>query len=385
MGALTSILAIAAANPASATDWGAPIRVTDSGLGYASMGALAATGTTGAVMVIEDPFSNVVVRRSTDSGLTWAAPVQVSTPGKQAWRATLGASGRAVDVIWTEGVDCHAVCPLFYRRSLNGGATFRPAKRLSPAGSLILNGQVARRGDTVAVVWTDAGSDDVYVRVSRDGGATFGVPRILDHTTNTPRPIWDQGKDANVTVAIGNGVIHVAYYPVSGRLFVRRSTDGGATWKPRVRLATGVYSYDAPAIAAAGTDVIVAYPHGADPAWVVARRSVDKGATWKPEVTVSSRAAPSASGPIVAMKGDTVAIVFDRCSTEACPVTQIVARVSTNGGATWGAASVVDVGTPERTLAIPFGIAVGAHVVVGYWIDDPEVDDLSDVWASTSG
>jgi hypothetical protein len=77
------------------------------------------------------------------------------------------------------------------------------------------------------------------------------------------------------------------------RLFLRVSVDGGATWGVRIDVAGGPpgVDHEFPMIASAGYgDVRIAWMDDRTGAWnTVYRRSTDGGVTWEPEVRLSNR------------------------------------------------------------------------------------------------
>ncbi len=123
----------------------------------------------------------VVVARSADGGRTWAAPVRAQRDG---WvidgcphagpSLAVDAAGR-VHVAWWSGRE--GAAGVFYARSDDGGQAFGApvplgvAERSRPA-----HVQLAV-GERVVVAWDDGTRNTpvVQVRVSRDGGATFGA------------------------------------------------------------------------------------------------------------------------------------------------------------------------------------------------------------------
>lgn len=130
----------------------------------------------------------VVVARSPDGGRTWAAPVRAQRDG---WviegcphagpSLTVDAGGR-VHVAWWSGRA--GAAGVFYARSDDGGRSFGApvalgvAERSRPAHVQLAVADAAggARAVRVVVAWDDGTRNTpvVRVRVSRDGGASFG-------------------------------------------------------------------------------------------------------------------------------------------------------------------------------------------------------------------
>lgn len=208
------------------------------------------------------------VARSDDGGGTWGPPVRVSPPARLRVLApslAFGADGRIhllyLDVGddrldyngghgWQAGEPYQGTFSLVLARSDDGGATWAesvvdggvvPTSRflvfLPQSPSLAVDPDAGR----VYVGFSDGqlGDPDVWVRVSTDGGATFGDRRRVNDT-----PTGD-GRTQNLpklAVAPG-GRLDVLYYDrrsdpqdIFTEVSLQSSHDGGATFSPRLTL-----------------------------------------------------------------------------------------------------------------------------------------------------
>jgi hypothetical protein len=110
---------------------------------------------------------------------------------------------------------------------------------LAVEGRSNASASVSALGQTVAAVWTASTDDtsDIYLSVSKDGGATFGAPVRVNDIAGDARASGEQA--ARVLVGHGN-TIHVAW-PArrDGHSVIRYagSTDGGRTFSPAVTVA----------------------------------------------------------------------------------------------------------------------------------------------------
>lgn len=145
-------------------------------------------------------------------------------------------------------------------------------------------------------------------------------------------------------------------------VFLRRSTDGGATWLDPVKL--GPAGANGPAVAASGVNVDLVYAQfGADgKRRIQYRRSENSGQTWSSTITLATLPAAHVA-PLASVARDgagRVVVVWTHTNTG-----RIYARVSTNGGtsfhlathlatttnAPWLGFGGVREGFPEVTLA----------------------------------
>jgi len=160
------------------------------------------------------------VRRSTNSGARWGAPKMLST---DAYTAAIAALDPFVDVVWSEKGRVR------YARSVDGGLTYAPSVALSPKGGSAANLSVARgAGNAVVIAWEDFDKGAASARVSTDGGVNFGA------ITNFASADADLG----TTVAVGSGVIYLAYKSDFQDLQVVRSTSSGTTWGSPTTITT---------------------------------------------------------------------------------------------------------------------------------------------------
>jgi hypothetical protein len=237
-----------------------------------------------------------------------------------------------VDAVWTRGYRAR------YAGSDDGGKSFDAGRRISPSrDDEVIETDVARGPNGVVVVtWWNQNSDGypdlivnrVRARVSHDGGETFGPTRTI-------------GAGASPRVAVGDGVIYVAYQDEdSNALLLRRSTDGGATWKPQITIAAN--SADWPDIVASGSQAYIAYTRGtlADPA-AVYRRTIDKGKTWEPAVRLGRKSGHGSADLRLNIAGDIVQAAYLRCGRSGCDYFgQIMYRESVDG-TTWNSPEFV--------------------------------------------
>jgi hypothetical protein len=180
--------------------------------------------------------------------------------------------------------------------------------------------------------------------------------------------------------AVGGGVAAtgtssaVAVYDDSGRIYVRRTTDSGATWTSRLRLSTDGYES---AIAARGAKV--------DVVWISNNRvryarSTNGGASFAAPVALS----PSGGGaemPSVARGPDgRVAVVWNDWIAG-----KVRVRVSTDGGSSFRKAKTLV--TSMAWGPMP-SVAIGKGVIyVAYYIDETRLrmrrsTDSGTTWAA---
>ena len=226
-----------------------------------------------------------------------------------------------------------------YQRSTNGGATWSKERTLFSATTqrrhVVPNLAVGVKGDIVAVAWRVNGptQNTLFVRVSRDGGSTFGAKDEIFSTTRS----HGVGVPA---VAVGNDVVAVAWTNrANGKIKIRTSRDEGRTFKPARTLGRTSLSIDCKkrltdglvGLAINDRSVHVAWSHATKqqclaPA-IKVRTSLDRGATWSPRRTITERR--SYGWPELDARGKTVV------ATVQSPTGGVIVSRSGKNGRNW--------------------------------------------------
>src|SRR4051794_3395269 len=219
---------------------------------------LAVDSTTGRVYMATPGFvsgSIVQVFRSDDNGVTFGAPVN-ATPGYEGSGALQTKPWITVDNFSGPGqgnvyLAWHTVgsAPLgiYFNRSMDGGTTWTP-----PLGVLLAPGgqapfPVVGKDHSVSVFYWE--NNAIKLRKSTDFGFSFG-PEVLVQSLAGMGFNGDLGLNGGFST---DSFPRAAVNPVSGELYVvyndvgmnvgdkadiffTRSTNGGATWSPKVRV-----------------------------------------------------------------------------------------------------------------------------------------------------
>ncbi len=279
------------------TTWGAPHNIKTSNQGQYDI--VLTTTTTGAVYATYMQSNHVVFTKSTDHGATFVTPIQVSggTWADKPWMAS-SANGNDVYIAWTTRGDLYAV------NSHNAGATWSSPLRLtnetgmyyfSNGGTVLPNGTAVIVGSEYPEsgnVTGQTGPIPIAVFRTTNGGASWtrSVPDTLfTGATYATSSVTTVASDASGTlVLVYSGSLAVGG---NGHVYVRRSTDSGATWSARTELTTSAGGADATSVAAAGKaagQFTVTWMDARGGGWNVWQRgSTDGGLTWSADAKVS--------------------------------------------------------------------------------------------------
>lgn len=371
--AVLALLAVLlSSQPAAAASWTGSTRVAATD---AYRTTILRTGASSAA-VLWQRGASVYLRRTTDGGATWLTR-QTLASGIGPGFAAAG-SGASLDVAYTKRTTCsttgEVVWRLYYRRSLDGGATWTTPKALIGACSSAADQDVARHANgQVTVAWTGYSSGRILVRTSTDGGATFR-PAVAAARSTDMEPGASPFYRGNVSVAIGSkGSTYVAYTSAPDELSVRRSRDRGATWSGPTRLTRVAAGPDVELLAVGGR-AVVAYTRSLDGVMqAVYRRTLDRGSTW----STVRQAIPLAAGefsvaPRLAYRGGVLALVVKAGAPGSSPVRY---RESTDFGATWSAATTASETLVEDSDAETGGVALLDGGVLAAWTENRGTDN----------
>ena len=338
------IMSLVVAGTALAATWQPPIPLANGDQRAVDVVTLSSSG---AVAVYEqlgpsDGNDALFTRRSTTGGQSWSSAVPLTDNGIF---PAISGRGSDVDVVWNSNNG-----RVHYAHSSNGGISFKPAMTVSPRGRFNWRPAVGRGpGGVVAISYVDAANGDVSVRVSHDGGATFD-PRDI---------IFGSGDDQSTAVAVGDGVIYVAYTTGFSTLLMKRSHNEGATWTAATTIATELWDTHY-SIAAASDHAYIAFEaQNPTTTWSRARyrRTLDSGAHWSAPASIA-RETWTTHDPDIGLANGVLRATFVRCTPEfdICVNERVYYRQSGNG-TSWGTAQRV---SPD-TLFDAYGAHVGAH------------------------
>ena len=141
--------------------------------------------------------SEIHFRASDDSGVTFGSDTRLDDPAVTAVSATpqIDSSGSSVYVVWADNVDGLSTNQeIAFRQSSDSGLSFAPTVSISSSSGESTNPRISAQGNNVYVVWLDktidAGNGELWFRSSSDSGNTFGGLQIITESPGSyPSPI----------------------------------------------------------------------------------------------------------------------------------------------------------------------------------------------------
>lgn len=309
-----------------------------------------------------DGNREIYYQRSIDGGVSWGPPARLTVDSAFSNNPSIGAQGDALHLAWWD--TRNGGHQIYYKRSLNGGATWETDRQVvaSPGGGA--HPSLAVAGDRVHIAYVDGrdGQSEVYYARSLDRGATWAVPvrlSLLPWNSFTPT-VAASGQDVYVAWTDTRDAMTVEGFEEE---YFRHSRDGGATWEAEVRLTSDPASSWAPSLAADGSDVWVAWFDDRGGDWeIYLKRSTDRGATWSADRRLTHSAGASLR-PSLARRGSALHVVFwdTRDANE-----EVYWLTSPDRGATWDDPVRLTDDTSGSLLPSVAAAASGVHVV---WTD----------------
>jgi hypothetical protein len=281
------------------------------------------------------------------------------------------ASGSNRFVVWRDTIGV-GTGDIYFRRSTDNGATWNPAVNLSNNPGFSGTPKIAVSGSNVYVAWEQVDdpstSYDILFRRSSDNGATWG-----DKIKITPGGTCNSSSCHQLDILAASGSSAYLVTEFNGEIYLRRSSDNGASWKSPVNISSNPGSSFDPEIAVLGTNVYLAWTqaNAANTSNdILFRRSTDAGATWQSKVNLSSDPENSRNSEIATI-GASVYVVWERLipnEVNGSLNNEIVFKRSLNNGANWQAVHTIS-NSPAEESTQPELSVVGSNVYLA-WKDN---------------
>ncbi len=283
------------------------------------------------VVWTDSRFGNneVFYKRSLLKGLFWEDDVQLSLSFTEASNPSIAVSGDVVHVVWMDHRHTHS--EIYYKRSLDNGTTWGPDILLTDQIGEQGYPSMAVSGNTVHIVWQadDHKANEIFYKKSTDGGSTW-LPemRISNALSNALKP----------SIAVNGQSIHVVWGKADGSgIYYRRSLDDGNVWLPQYELTTMSAYSEQPMITVSDTMIFAFWSDRRNGNGdIYMRRSVDNGETWENDLKIPDNH-NQAVNPRAASNGTYVYVVWSEVNVSDWATFE---AISTDGGLSWAGPGV---------------------------------------------
>jgi hypothetical protein len=278
-------------------------RITDDYY-YAAEPSIALSCDTVAIAYESYAYGNdeIVLKYSTDKGLTYSLPVRISVNDSGSWRPKLSINN-GFDIVWEDNRTGKR--QVFYSRYANGVVSTN--LRISSGSGTSAFPSVAIDGSNVFVVWEDSrdGNDEIYFR-KLDGGTWSAEKRL----TNNDSTSWG----STIAYDKQTGMLHVAFFDYrigNDEIYYISSSDRGTTWTQPVNISNDDPNSWEPRIAAqSGNVALTWYSYNPSTTSCEVFYSFNSGAGF----SVTSMLSPAGSDskcPSISMNASSTAVAWE--------------------------------------------------------------------------
>jgi hypothetical protein len=276
------------------------------------------------------------------ASLIWHNDQMINDSGKYAQIPDVALSGSNAVAVWYQ--EDGGINRIYSNYSTDGGESWNTPQLIeNNAGQDGNYPEVALDGSNAVVVWrqSDGSNFRIYSNYSSDGGDTWHNAQLIDNNT---------GKEADLPRVALSGTTAVAVWGQwdgsAPRIYSNYSTDGGNSWigDKLIENNAGKFGYD-PRVALSGTDAVAVWRQS-DGSYdrIYSNYSTDGGLSWQINGQVIDNAGKNGFEPQVALSGSNAVAVWRQSdgSTD-----RIYYNYSTNGGATWNNAQLIENNTAK--------------------------------------
>jgi hypothetical protein len=287
-----------------------------------------------------------------------------SSPGDQR-DSHIAASGSSVYAVWTSEVNGQS--NILFTRSTDKGVTFSTPTDISHSSGFSFLPDITASGNIVYIVWTRVTTVSEIVLVkSIDGGNNFGMPVVIN-----PGPLAD-GRDGEV--AIGGNNVYVTWQDLStsngfdAEIFFASSSDGGAHFGTPKNISNtpGTLS-KTPSIAAFGSNVHVTWANcnlAGTNCKILYSKSSNAGLGFTTPVVLSG---PESVSPDIKVFQNNIYVVYGQTHTvDSMQIRDVFLQKSTDGGQNFASPINLSINTPDLQSQNP-NIDVSTNNVAITW------------------
>nr|MCH9657354.1 glycoside hydrolase [archaeon] len=222
--------------------------------------------------------SDIFFSKSTDGGITWSTPQNISNTGIVSSRPSIATDGTNILVTWAHSDTPSGNFEILFSKSTDGGITWSTPQNISNTGGGSEFSSIATDGTNILVTWRHAASGNVEILFSKstDGGITWSTPQNISNNSEVSSHPSIATDGTNILVTWDDNLLG------NQNIFFSKSTDGGITWSTPQNISnTGIVSSH-PSIATDGTNILVTWAHSDTPSNsdIFFSKSTDGGITW---------------------------------------------------------------------------------------------------------
>jgi hypothetical protein len=294
----------------------------------------------------------------------WSSPVNIS-PGSvsallnESMGSCIGVSGDTVHVVWCNRFSTNRGS-IYYTMSSDTGLTWSAPIPITNTNGNAWNPAIAVNGSNIHVVWREIDTlnnhRSSHYTHSLNGGITWGPDLVLD----TAIANWPAVSVSGNMVYVANDIV-TSQSPYNTEIFFLRSTDNGNTWSTHQQLTFATGRSEDEAIMAQGSDVHMAWNDNRynNKMQIFYKHSSDYGVTWGSDDTISPA---YGYGTMVSADSTNIDVPYAGAASAHYQI-QIVH--SGDNGTTWGTNRDLT-NDPDTTFYYPYMVRDGSDLHLTY-------------------
>ncbi len=249
--------------------------------------------------------------KSNDGGQHWLPAKRLTNTGGGSFCPRIEVQGSTIYLVWhekTEDPGWPESDDIYFTKSMNGGAAWQPAQRLTNNSGDSRYPSITVSGSNVYLSWADStpGNYEIFFRKSTDGGESWETTKRY---SNSAELSWHS------EIAVDGSNVYLVWAEYSagnGDIFFLKSTDGGTTWQKARNLTKTVGTSDFVDLAIIGTHIYVVYVDKADRSMeVFIQKSTDAGEHWPITHQIADDGRGITSFPRIALSDRKVYLVWE--------------------------------------------------------------------------
>jgi len=239
----------------------------------------------------------IMYSRSVDNGVTWSVPTNISNNSTQSFNPTITVdSDHNLFLAWEDQLPDSTEI-LFSRSSDNGSTWSLPANISRNSGLSVRPRIIVDKNDNLHLAWKDSnfGSGEILYSHSTNHGESWDLPKNISNNA-------DESRNLTITVDSSNN-LNIAWQDGSSgyyEILFSRSTDNGVTWSVPITITNSSGHSGFPNITAdSAGNLYIAWEDSTGQTEILYSRSEDNGATWSLPKNISNNATLSMRPSII--------------------------------------------------------------------------------------
>lgn len=295
---------------------------------------------------IRDGNNEIYFKRSTDYGATWGTDTRLTNNYAESQNPVILVSGSNLIVVWDDLRDNNNGNEIYCKRSTDAGISWGSDTRLTSGTGNSSGPSIVESENTIHLVWSDErdGNYEIYYKSSTDKGINW---------SNDSRLTVASGNSLYSNISVSGSTVHLVWSDNrdgNSEIYYKRSSDDGLTWQADTRITVNSGNSTTPLISSWGQFVHMVWSDNfeGNPE-IYFNHSSDGGINWQTNTRLTNNSYNSLE-PDICVSGQTIHVIWDDTRFGNY---EIMYKISTNGGDTWGIDTRLTLANGNSTNKLP--------------------------------